>query len=360
MTKFDKATTVRKDEKLAKNILESYLKIQITGFSQITEIEQFPGGYSNLTYLIHSNMGEFVLRRPPLGANIKSAHDMGREYKILSAVSTVYDKVPKVYLHCEDESILGSPFYVMERVKGVILRGGQLQNGSIKPSEMKAIGESLVDNLVKIHQIDLDKSGLISMNKGTGYVERQVKGWTKRYFNAQTDELNNMNSVAEWLAQNMPKTENTAFIHNDYKFDNLVLNAGKYEDIIAVLDWEMATVGDNLMDLGTSLAYWVENDDSQLLKMFNVSWLEGNLTREEVAQRYIDKMGDGKTKLEDMLFYYVFGAFKLGVILQQIYARYKKGLTQDKRFAILIEGVKACAKNGVNAIKLNRISQLNT
>ena len=358
MTKFDKAVAVRTDEQLDKNSLESYLKTHLSDFKQITEIQQFPGGYSNLTYLLHSNLGELVLRRPPLGANIKSAHDMGREYKILSAVAKVYDKVPKVYLHCEDEAVLGSPFYVMERVKGVILRGGQPT--TISPSKMKAVSEALVDNLVKIHQIDLEKSGLISMNKGKGYVERQVKGWTKRYFNAQTDELSDMNFVAEWLAQNMPKTENIAFIHNDYKYDNLVLNAENYEEINAVLDWEMATVGDNLMDLGTSLAYWVENDDSPLLKTFNLSWVEGNLSREEVVERYIKKMGNEHTKLEDILFYYVFGAFKLAVILQQIYARYKKGLTQDKRFAILIEGVKACAKNGASAIKLNRISQLNT
>lgn len=359
MTKLDKATLIREGENLDKNILEKYLKTHIPAFEHITEIQQFPGGFSNLTYLIHSNIGEFVLRRPPIGANIKSAHDMGREYTILSAVAKVYDKVPKVFLHCQDEEILGSPFYVMERVKGVILRASQIKNINIEPKKMKAIGIALVDNLVKIHKIDLEKSGLISMNKGLGYVERQVSGWTKRYYNAQTDQLSDMNLVAEWLAQNMPKTENTAFIHNDYKYDNLVLNANNYEEIIAVLDWEMATVGDNLMDLGTSLAYWVEKDDSPILKTFNLSWLAGNLSREEMAERYIDKMGNGETKSEDMLFYYVYGTFKLGVILQQIYARYKKGLTKDKRFALLIEGVKACAKNGANAIKFNRISQLN-
>jgi aminoglycoside phosphotransferase (APT) family kinase protein len=210
-----------------------------------------------------------------------------------------------------------------------------------------------VDNLATLHAIDVHSTGLINMGRPEGYIQRQVDGWTKRYVDAETDEVVEMNTTAEWLKENIPGDGGPAFIHNDYKYDNLVLDPADLSRILAVLDWEMATVGSPLMDLGTSLAYWAEAGDSEALKPFNLTWLEGNLTREQVLERYSMKSG---TDVGNFLFYYVFGSFKIAVIVQQIYARYKKGLTSDPRFAALVYVVKACAQNANRAIQYNRIS----
>jgi aminoglycoside phosphotransferase (APT) family kinase protein len=296
---------------------------------------------------------EYVLRKPPKGANIKSAHDMGREFKVLSALKPVYKPIPTPILFCDDATIIGSPFYIMERIQGIILRNKIPKGMELTPEIMRLISESAVDNLAALHSIDLATTGLISMGKPEGYIQRQVEGWIKRYINAETDEIEHMHKTAEWMQANMPLEGTTAFIHNDYKYDNLVLDPSNLNNIIAVLDWEMATVGDALMDLGTSLGYWAEAGDSDALKPFNLTWLPGNLTREEVVQHYSSVKN---IPVPNMLFYYVFGSFKIGVIVQQIYARYKKGFTNDERFAGLIHVVKACAANAQKAIRYNRIS----
>lgn len=316
-------------------------------------VEQFPGGYSNLTFLLQLGDREFVLRKPPFGANIKSAHDMGREFKVISALKPVFAAVPEPVLYCDDEKVIGTPFYIMERVRGVILRNRLPKGLTIQPETMRSISEAAIDKLAALHSIDIYSTGLINLGKPEGYVQRQVEGWVKRYFNAETDQVNNMNETAEWLAGNMPRDNPAAFIHNDYKYDNLVLDPGKLDNIIAVLDWEMATVGDPLMDLGTSLAYWAEAGDSDSLKPFNLTWMDGNLTREEVLNRYASLTGED---INHFLFYYVFGSFKIAVIVQQIYARYRKGFTEDPRFASLIYVVRACAENAKKAISYNRIS----
>jgi aminoglycoside phosphotransferase (APT) family kinase protein len=316
-------------------------------------VEQFPGGYSNLTFLLQLGEREFVLRKPPFGANIKSAHDMGREFKVLSVLKPVFPSVPEAVLYCDNEEVIGTPFYIMERVRGVILRNRLPKGLAINRDAMRAISESAVDKLAMLHTIDIHSTGLINLGKPEGYVQRQVEGWVKRYFNAETDQVNDMNETAEWLAENMPRDNPAAFIHNDYKYDNLVLDPDQLENIIAVLDWEMATVGDPLMDLGTSLAYWAEAGDSDALKPFNLTWMEGNLTREEVLNRYASLTGKD---INHFLFYYVFGSFKIAVIVQQIYARYRKGFTEDPRFASLIHVVRACAENARKAIRYNRIS----
>ena len=201
----------------------------------------------------------------------------------------------------------------------------------------------------------MKKSNLISLGKPKGFVKRQVKGWGERYFRAETDDIRSMNFTTEWMESNLPKTSAYSFIHNDYKYDNLVLDANSL-NIIAVLDWEMATVGDPLMDLGTSLAYWVEKNEHPALQQFSLTWVEGNLNRQQVIEKYAELRG---VDMEDVLFYYVFGCFKLATIAQQIYARYKKGLTNDKRFEGLIHVVKSCGKNAENAIKYNRINNFN-
>ena len=352
MSHIDQAVNIRNGEELDKQKLTAYLKDKLIEFEGELQIKQFPGGFSNLTYLIVVKNQEYVLRKPPLGANIKSAHDMRREFKVLSLLEPVYDKIPKPILFCEDEDIIGSPFYLMERVKGIILRN-RIPNGlELTSDHFRKLSVRTIENLVDLHKLELEKSNLISLGKPKGYVKRQVQGWSERYFRAETDDIRAMNFTVEWMENNTPVDFTIAFLHNDYKYDNLVLDVDSLE-IKAVLDWEMATVGDPLMDLGTTLAYWVEKGEHPALQQFNLTWLEGNLTRQEVIEKYAELRG---VNLEEVLFYYVFGCFKLAVIGQQIYARYKKGFTKDERFAGLIHVVKACGKNAENAIKFNRIN----
>jgi aminoglycoside phosphotransferase (APT) family kinase protein len=349
----DKAVAAREGEAPDSDILKNYLSNFMPGFDGSLTIQQFPGGYSNLTFLLKTADKEYVLRKPPNGANIKSAHDMGREFKVLSALQPVYKPIPAPILFCDDATIIGSPFYIMERMQGIILRNKIPKGMELTPEIMRSISESAVDNLAALHSIDLATTGLITMGKPEGYIQRQVDGWIIRYNHAETEEIEHMNKTAEWMQANMPKEGTTAFIHNDYKYDNLVLDPENLNTIIAVLDWEMATVGDALMDLGTSLGYWAEAADGDALKPFNLTWLTGNLNREEVVERYAAK---NNIPVPNMLFYYVFGSFKIGVIVQQIYARYKKGFTNDERFAGLIHVVNACADNAQKAIEYNRIS----
>jgi aminoglycoside phosphotransferase (APT) family kinase protein len=318
-----------------------------------TVISQFKGGYSNLTYLIRSANKEYVLRRPPLGLKISKAHDMVREYRVLEALKKAgYTKVPEPIFCCEDENIIGAPFFIMEKVEGLILRNRIPEGLELDASFFKKLSQNTVDGLLELHQLELEESGLSQLGKPEGYVERQVMGWSERYFKSKTDELPEMEAVSEWLRANMPEKENTGFIHNDYKYDNLVLADAGNPTIKAVLDWEMATVGDPLMDLGTSLAYWAEAKDSDTLKMFNLTYPEGNFTRSEVVAYYASK---SPLNLDQMSFYYAFGLFKVGVIAQQIYKRYTLGFAQDPRFAALIHAVKACGERALNSIQTNKI-----
>jgi aminoglycoside phosphotransferase (APT) family kinase protein len=282
----DKAKDIRKGEELDVVKLNAYLGDHLAGFSGKVEVSQFPSGFSNLTYLIKDGDKEYVLRRPPFGANIKGAHDMGREFRVLSALKPVYSKVPQPVLFCDDHTVMGADFYMMERVKGVILRSAPPKDIEMKPALMRSISESCIDNLADLHTMDLNAAGFADFGKPEGYTQRQVEGWIGRYFKAETDQLPAMNQVAEWMQKHIPTQKYVSFIHNDYKYDNLVLNPEKLDEIIAVLDWEMSTVGNPLMDLGTSLAYWAQAEDSEALKPFSLTWLPGNYTRSELVNRY--------------------------------------------------------------------------
>lgn len=348
----DQASQIRQGEELNLNLLNDYLKSQLTDFEEITEITQFSGGYSNLTYLLKTGSKEYVLRRPPFGANIKSAHDMGREFKVLSLLKPHYPKVPQPVIFCEDESVLGCQFYIMERVKGVIFRGKDALELQIPAEKMRQLSENLIDNLAELHLLAIQKTGLINLGKPEGYVIRQVEGWIGRYENSQTDDIPAMGKTAEWLRTNMPRPQVPAFLHNDYKYDNVLLNPNDLSEILGVLDWEMSTVGDPLMDLGASLAYWCEAGDGDFLKSFNITWLSGNLTRNEVVERYAKKT---ERDVSDILFYYVFGLYKNIVIMQQIYARWKAGLTKDPRFGGLIYGIQELSKMAARAIERGKI-----
>jgi aminoglycoside phosphotransferase (APT) family kinase protein len=350
----DQARDIRPGEELDTGKLDAYLKENIPGLAGQLVVEQFPRGYSNLTYLIKVGERDMVLRRPPFGANIKSAHDMGREYRILSRLGTAYPKVPRALVYCEDPAVLGAPFYVMERVTGVILRATLPEGMTIAPDRMRRVSEATIDNLAAIHAVDYRAADLGELGRPEGYVERQVTGWIGRYDRARTDDIPTLDRAARWLVAHKPAESGAALIHNDYKYDNLALDPADLSRINAVLDWEMATVGDPLMDLGTTLGYWVERTDAPDLQAlrFGCTTLPGNLTRAEVVERYARASG---RDVSNIVFYYVFGLYKIAVISQQIYARYKQGLTKDERFGLLIHAVRAISDAAVAAIDKNRM-----
>ena len=303
------------------------------------QVEQFPGGHSNLTYLVRLAGGrELVLRRPPKGSKVKAAHDMGREFRVLSRLAAAWDKAPRPLVECQDESVLGCRFYLMERLRGTILRRELPAGLVLEPDTARRACEVLVDHLVELHAIDYRAIGLGDLGHPDGYVERQVRGWTERYVGSQTDEVPAVTRVAAWLAQHVPVSGPPALIHNDFKFDNIVLDPADVTHIVGVLDWEMATVGDPLMDVGTALAYWIEAGDPAPLRglRFGPTILPGMMTRAEVAARYAERSG---RPVDHIVFYYAFGLFKTAVVVQQIYYRWKQGLTQDPRFAPLIHAV---------------------
>jgi aminoglycoside phosphotransferase (APT) family kinase protein len=278
---------------------------------------------------------------------------MSREYRVLSDLIRVYPKVPRPLHFCEDPSIIGAPFYVMERLHGMILRADQMHTVMLSPEQMQRLALATVDNLAVIHALDSEAAGLHTLGKPAGYVERQVRGWSRRYRDAQTDDFVEIDQAAAWLAQHMPPESGVGIIHNDYKYDNLVLDARDPGRIVAVLDWEMCTLGDPLMDLGTTLGYWTEpGDPAPLAHMFGLTTLPGNLTRRQVVERYEQSSG---RSIPDPLFYYVYGLFKVAVIIQQLYLRYRQGHTQDPRYATLGEVVRACGQMAALAIEKERI-----
>ena len=340
MDLIDKPTTIRQGEELDIKRVEGFLKDSIPGLSGDLTIEQFPSGFSNLTYLIKVGSTDLVLRRPPFGRKAKTAHDMGREYRILSALHPVFPYCPKPLVYTEDESVLGCPFYVMERIEGIILRKDLPAGLQYTPEEGRILCERLIDVLQELHSIDYKAVGLQEFGRPEGYVRRQVEGWSQRYRQAKTDDAPDFEACMQWLEEKMPdETGQYAVIHNDYKFDNVVLSLQDPLKIIGVLDWEMATIGDPLMDLGCFLAYWVHPNDPPNIKaasMMPTDGIPGLLTREEMVQRYAQRCG---MPIDNFDYYHCFGVFRVAVILQQIYYRYYHGQTKDKRFSVLIFGV---------------------
>ncbi|MEM7374336.1 MAG: phosphotransferase family protein [Bacteroidota bacterium] len=353
----DKPTSIRKGEELDREKLEHFLNLHLPDWAGSLVIEQFPGGFSNLTYLLTLGEKELVLRRPPFGAKIKSAHDMGREYRILHALSPSYSKAPQPYVYTEDSSIIGAPFYIMERVAGVILRPDMPSAMYPDAETMRSIAHGLIDTLVELHEVDYQAAGLGELGRPQGYVERQIRGWTKRYVNAKTDEIPDIEFAAAWLASHMPSDSSASLIHNDFKYDNLVLDMKDWTQVRAVLDWEMSTLGDPLMDLGSALAYWTNASELGFSDRLDTSptTIPGNPTRAEVAELYAQKSG---RDLGELVFYYVYGIVKLAVISQQIYYRYNKGFTQDARFAAMIDAVKGLGNLAKRVIEKNRIDNL--
>lgn len=338
---------IREGEELDNDSLSRFLKQNLSDANGEIEITQFPAGASNLTYCVRMGENEYVLRRPPFGNRVKTAHDMSREFNVLSKLSKVYPPAPKPLLYCDDEGVIGSEFYLMERRKGLIIRGKSPKPEShlretLRPERVKTLEnstslrrrvcESFISNLVKLHSLDYKKAGLGDLGKPEGYTKRQVKGWSKRYAKAKTEEHRELEQVIRWLNENVPEDDQPSLIHNDYKFDNIMLNPNDLTEIVAVLDWEMTTIGSPLMDFGTTLAYWMSKDaGEEILSMpFNPRVLMENVSRQELVEIYRVESG---RDVSNILYYYVFGTFKVAVIAQQIYYRFAKGFTKDKRFA---------------------------
>ena len=335
----DRAGGVRRGETIDSARLLTFLETRIPNLGGEITIRQYPSGYSNLTYLVESRDRSLVLRRPPIGAQVKKGHDMGREYRVLKAVHSAFPRCPAPLVYCEDPEVIGAPFLVMEKMTGLILRKDLPQGLTLSPLEARHLCESMVSTLVDIHAVDVEGQGLDFIGRPRGYVQRQVTGWCERYRRARTPDAPDCEAAMAWLTENMPPdTESPTLVHNDYKFDNLVLDPAAPQSITGVLDWEMTTWGDPLMDLGNSLAYWVQADDPPEIQAMRTlpTHLPGMMTRAEVLAAY--EAASGRST-RDFDFYYGFGLFRLAVIAQQIYYRFYHKITDNPRFGALIFGV---------------------
>ncbi len=347
----DKAGHVRPGEEIDPAAVKAFLQKNIKGLSGDINITQFPSGYSNLTYLVDMGGTKMVLRRPPVGAKVKAGHDMGREYRVLKALHPVFPYCPEPLAYTDDTSIIGAPFFVMEKLSGIILRKDLPGGLSFSPDQARKLCMSLTDLLARIHSIDIKEAGLDFIGKPEGYVRRQVKGWIGRYNRAKTEDAPDFDKIMSWLEAEMPEdTDRPCLVHNDYKLDNVVLDSSWPEKITGVLDWEMATCGNPLMDLGNALAYWVEKDDPEYMQIMRTmpTNIPGAMTRREILDYYEQKTGLSTEKFD---FYYAFGLFRLAVIAQQIYYRYFNGITTNKRFAPLIHVVKGLEKTATRVIE---------
>lgn len=324
------AREVRAEDAFDVAAVASWLGLH-AGIEGLPEVRQFAGGASNLTYLLRYPDRDLVLRRPPAGAKPSSGHDMHREHRIQSLLAGAYPHVPKMIGLCQDPAVIGSDFYVMERVEGQILRGDATPDNTpgLTPQRTRALCTDVFDLLIELHQVDPVATGLDEFSRGTGYVARQVAGWTARFAKAHTDNVPDFAGVTRWLAEHQPADVASAVIHGDFRLDNIVL--GPDLRPAAVLDWELATVGDPLLDLGSALAYWVEAEDDPMMRLTKLqpSDLPGMLTRAEIVERYLDQTG---LVTDNWLFYEVFGLFRLAAIAQQIYYRYHHGQTTNPAF----------------------------
>lgn len=364
------STQVRRGEELDVAALDRYLREHLAAdSSQIDsdaklEVEQFPGGHSNLTYLIRFGDREFVLRRPPVGPVAPTAHDMPREYKLLSVIHPRFPLAPKPVLLCDDASVIGVPFYLMERRRGFIVRFDLPPRIADSLDLRRRLSEMVVDTLVALHAVDIQSSGIVQIGKPAGFVTRQVRGWADRWQRSKTGELAEMDQVVQWLMDRIPPEPETAtIVHNDFKLDNLMLDEHDPVRVVAVLDWEMCTVGDPLVDVGLLLTYWTMNQAGKSEKgtgaggdpnrsLRAVTNGPGWLTREEIIDRYQTQTG---RDLSRIVFYETFARFKVAVVIQQIYFRYVQGQTRDERFRHLDGMVRELAEEALELARQSRI-----
>lgn len=341
-------TAVRATEELPVAALVEYLRSKLEGAETGITVQQFPEGHSNLTYLLLCGNGrEYVLRRGPLGPVAPKAHDMAREYRVLQAASRYFPEAPKPYHLCEDTAVLGAVFFIMERRRGVILRDELPQAFLQLPGHPRRISEAFVDSMVRLHAIDVTNPDLAALGKPEGFLVRQVQGWADRWNRARTDDLRDMDAVAEWLAREMPPSLPPTLVHNDFKLDNVMFRS--VEQVEAVLDWEMATIGNPLADVGLTLCYWTwVNAAGVRGPAPSLTSQQGWYSREEFVDRYSERTG---RDLSRILYYEILGIYKLAVILQQIYYRFRRGQTQDERFRNFDQRVQALARLAASLVE---------
>jgi aminoglycoside phosphotransferase (APT) family kinase protein len=327
----DQPKSVREEDALDESKVAQFVQSNYSGASGKLSIRQFRGGASNLTYQLDFENCSLILRTSPKGTKAKGAHDMAREYRIMDRLKPSYPYVPKMIALCSDESLIGREFYVMEKIEGIIPRANLPKELILDEKQVRMLCTNVIDKLIELHQVDIKTTGLHELGKGVGYAQRQIEGWTERYKKAKTWNVPSFQYVMDYLKANVPTKEKTFFIHNDFRFDNVVLAVDNPTEVIGVLDWEMATIGDPMMDLGNSLAYWVQANDDFVAKQTRrqPTHLKGMLTRQEVISYYCNRMGfDAK----DFTFYEVYGIFRLAVIMQQIYYRYNHDQTTNPAF----------------------------
>ena len=345
---------VRTGEELDVEALRTYLNAALGAEGSYLEIRQFPGGHSNLTYLIRYGSNEFVLRRPPVGPVAPTAHDMPREYKLLETVHPLFPLAPKPILLCEDVDVIGVPFYLMERRRGVIVRSSVPPSIADNSSVRRGLSQAVVETLVKLHAVEIQQSGIVQLGKPVGFVGRQVDGWARRWERSKTGELPLMEEVIQWLRVRVPEDdgEGATIVHNDFKLDNVMLDEQEPTRVVAVLDWEMSTVGDPLIDVGLFLAYWTMKGTESNSSLRAITHGPGWFTREEIIDLYEKATG---RDLSRIVFYETFARFKVAVVIQQIYFRYIRGQTQDERFANLDVMVKRLAQDALDLAQRSAI-----
>lgn len=344
---------VRSGEELDVSSLSEYLRGKLDDAESGIRILQFPFGHSNLTYLLATEKREYVLRRSPLGPVAPKAHDMAREYQVLQAVHPHFPEAPNVFLLCEDPAVIGAVFYVMERRRGVILRDRVPEEIRRIPDNGRKISEAFIDCMVRMHAVDLQSSALVGLGKPEGFLERQVHGWADRWQRSKTEDLPEMEIVIRWLSDSLPTSPSAALVHNDYKLDNVMLSAESPSRIEAVLDWEMATIGDPLVDVGLTLCYWhwaaAPELGSHGVQALTSS--PGWYSRKEFISRYAELTGRDVTRIA---YYEILGVFKLAVILQQIYYRFHRGQTSDVRFRDFNSRVKGLGSLAASLVERSR------
>lgn len=330
-TFLDRAGPIRPGEELNVEAVDAWLKSHLVELSGTPKVTQYSGGASNWTYRLAYPHHDLILRRPPAGTKARSAHDMDREYHVQKAIKPVFPYVPDILAYCQDETIIGAEFYVMRRIPGIIPRANMPKGINLTPDSARALCISVIDRLIELHQVDIRRVGLESLGKGPGYAKRQIEGWIGRYEKARTRNVPSFKYVIDWLRDSTPDDVASCLIHNDYRLDNVILDPKDPRRVIGVLDWEMATIGDPLMDLGNSMAYRVQADDDIIGRSLRrqATHLPGMLTRREAVDYYCHHTGQ---KPDNWPFYEVYGLFRLAVILQQIYYRYHHGQTRNQAF----------------------------